>query len=1834
MATGRTFRIFLSSTFSDMKAERNALQHEVWPKLATLCSRHGYRFQAIDLRWGVSEEAGRDQKTMDICLREIERCQSISPRPNFVVLLGQKYGWRPLPSSVPAEEFERLLAELIEPARTMALEWYRCDNNAVPSEYVLRPRISSKDDESWPGAERTLLAAFRSAIQRKGLSFTHPERFGASASEQEILRGVLAMEDAREHVSCVFRNIDGLQPDCDFVDLLPGGQPDKECADALDSLKAQLVDRLGADNCQTVHAGWSSEGLKVDHLGELCKVIEDRLRSVIEQEIERRSLVDQATQERSLHLEFAAERSRNFVGHAQTLATIQERLKPYLAPPMLIHGPSGSGKSALMGRLSHLLSAECPEALVVTRFVGATATASDGRGLLDGICGEIAQSLNRTHVFGTRSYNDLVQDFAELAADQAEAGGLCLLLDGADQLDPDDPATDLPWLPMIARGGFRIVVTVADGPALDRLRQHWPSDGLLELPQIEAEEAESLIDLWMAEYKRSLTPSQRAEILKGFAAERLPLHLRLAIEEARRWRSFDASPPLPTTVAALFRRTIEGLASESNHGNVLVSRSLSYIAASRHGVSEDEMLDLLSADDEVIEDFRMRSPKSPQADNLPYVVWARLAFDLAPYLGTRGVDGATLMYLFHRQLREVVEEDTLNGAHGVVRHRALAEHFDPNLVGAAQGPRESRMPAANRRIAEVPYHQTMGEMWQALVATLSDLTFIERVLGANTEGEGKPPAPSKVYNLIADYTRAEDALRATVSAVVSPAPANTHDTDAALLAALERAIGREANLLARHPSLTWQQMYNQLALESGPAQAIFLAEAEARTGSSGPAWIGLRERLAQSQALIATVEAHAGGVTACASSPDGLLVATGGSDGVKLWKAKSGEFIRSFRYDERDEFLAKLAQHDPISSRFERQDESDLQRFVEVGFNHGQRIAKCAFDSSGQILLAYLNTETIVAWSVRDGSLVWCYSAIETYLNRWMTWGEYNGYDGHDGSRRVSPRGIAIASDIVVATNGDAVRIFGTQSGEVLGLFKLRDDIDTTFFDDVELTFAVQTNPPLAIIAKGTRGGRTLLFDPVTRNSVTARPSERSGVRSCAVTNKWIVLASQDGFLSVWDSTTGDLLNRVSIQFSAPKLQVSPDGLHLIVVNQNLCDSYLLPSLEQNIRFLGPFSISADSRMVVARPTAWVGARGYLCLWDLNTGKVLDELSSDIGSEVAFIGKTKNVVSGDDYGKMRLWSPSFCGETLSKEERHLSQFGSAVNACQFSADGSILLTAGDYTPVVLWNNERTESRRRDLDKFGNPKGFSLSPDGKKIVNVNHVRGIESTRSRNIVTFNHTNSHNSVEIWDISDSIDPDVLRIKLENKGGHLTVAFNPVGNLVAIQDLFFDHHEIVDRYGDSGESVYRMRIVDIVSKTVSIDVTLRQAERGSSIRQDFSGWTGLAFSTCGRWLLTLCFGGFDVIRVKDGKRVGVAMNPSRETELICLAFGPMGDLVVAGDGLGSLWIWDWPLIDQKDTLSVDFKPSRRVEAGNSRVLGCAIAGDGSIVAAATADGMVSIWDARSGNRLGMLPAPEVSSLALHPREPILVFGTNTGQVHFADLHGLPCEPDDEPLQSPSVYCPALGTDSGLSTYVELGAQGAEARTYHENPNWTSGFRTSRRNAPLQEPEPNKHGPDSHVLLSTPSARPTSTPQGAVAAAQALLAVNDAAGAAALLAEAPPSYGRANARAVCALRLGQPRQAIDYLQPELLPNGAVIPHKVKPDAWIVTYATALALAGDPRGAERALGWVKDAGHPGATRLRVALDAWRQSLSWTEALSYRLRGKAPRPVTLDFAPGEI
>jgi len=92
----KSLRVFISSTFRDMQAERDYLVRFVFPELRERCARRRLHLVDVDLRWGVTEAEAERGGVLATCLDEIERC-----RPFFVGLLGERYGWAPDTYDVP-----------------------------------------------------------------------------------------------------------------------------------------------------------------------------------------------------------------------------------------------------------------------------------------------------------------------------------------------------------------------------------------------------------------------------------------------------------------------------------------------------------------------------------------------------------------------------------------------------------------------------------------------------------------------------------------------------------------------------------------------------------------------------------------------------------------------------------------------------------------------------------------------------------------------------------------------------------------------------------------------------------------------------------------------------------------------------------------------------------------------------------------------------------------------------------------------------------------------------------------------------------------------------------------------------------------------------------------------------------------------------------------------------------------------------------------------------------------------------------------------------------------------------------------------------------------------------------------------------------------------------------------------------------------------------------------------------------------------------------------------------------------------------------------------------
>src|SRR3990172_1243477 len=87
-AIWKTVRVFISSTFRDMHAERDQLVKVVFPALRERLEKHRVHLIDLDLRWGVTQEQSDNDQALDVCLDQIDAC-----RPFFLGLLGERYGY-------------------------------------------------------------------------------------------------------------------------------------------------------------------------------------------------------------------------------------------------------------------------------------------------------------------------------------------------------------------------------------------------------------------------------------------------------------------------------------------------------------------------------------------------------------------------------------------------------------------------------------------------------------------------------------------------------------------------------------------------------------------------------------------------------------------------------------------------------------------------------------------------------------------------------------------------------------------------------------------------------------------------------------------------------------------------------------------------------------------------------------------------------------------------------------------------------------------------------------------------------------------------------------------------------------------------------------------------------------------------------------------------------------------------------------------------------------------------------------------------------------------------------------------------------------------------------------------------------------------------------------------------------------------------------------------------------------------------------------------------------------------------------------------------------------
>ena len=695
----KTFRLFISSTFSDFKREREILQSNVFPHIKAYAAQLGYTFLPIDLRWGVSNEAQLDQKTLELCLDEVKACKTFK-YPNFLVMLGDRYGWIPLPYAIEAQEFETLCALMTEQEKQDLTDWYMKDLNQLPASYVLKERTGEFEGfEHWEKEEIKLRDLLQCAVKKSSLDENQKSKYFTSATEAEVNEGIISYlkptpsqieqinktkispEIDAKHVFGFFRSI---EPSSKIAETFIADDADQRDAKKFSYGVSKVLNpqnRLRKE-VKLIEDGKLDETYLQDFQERVTQFLESKI--IAQKESEGVSTPLEIEQKEQKY--FAQSKRKNFLGQEKLLKAIADYISDNNQQPLVIYGKSGCGKSALMAQAIQQAQLDLQKS-VIYRFVGATANSSSTREILTSIFEELKEGncSNGEDVLmdNCPSENEPLDDY-QLPFNETINGEtfdqycerirldivslnkeVVIFIDAVDQLHNRDQFL---WLPKELPETVKIVISALedgnyaeDSQYFDELKTKTRS--LYEMPEFD--KPRELIKKLLNEEGRTLQRDQENYFFKQYQAEPSPLYVSIAAQEIKRWKSDDyiQGEPLKANnkkvslqkgLCGISQEFIRNLSSIYHHNQVVVNKVLGYIYASKDGLSESEILQLISVDSEFIKSSAPEIWHRNIINEFPVVHWTRLHAQLKPLLSVKTQDNEGLLYFSHREFCDAV----------------------------------------------------------------------------------------------------------------------------------------------------------------------------------------------------------------------------------------------------------------------------------------------------------------------------------------------------------------------------------------------------------------------------------------------------------------------------------------------------------------------------------------------------------------------------------------------------------------------------------------------------------------------------------------------------------------------------------------------------------------------------------------------------------------------------------------------------------------------------------------------------------------------------------------------------------------------------------------------------------------------------------------------------------------------------------------------------------------------------------------------------------------------------------------------------------------------------
>ncbi|GAB2734699.1 nSTAND1 domain-containing NTPase [Kitasatospora kifunensis] len=532
---------------------------------------------------------------------------------------------------------------------------------------------------------------------------------------------------------------------------------------------------------------------------------------------------------------------------------------------------------------------------------------------------------------------------------------------------------------------------------------------------------------------------------------------------------------------------------------------------------------------------------------------------------------------------------------------------------------------------------------------------------------------------------------------------------------------------------------------------------------------------------LAVLGSHTGSVEAVAFSPNGRVLASGGSDGhVRLWNVATGQQIGADLTGHAKDVLSLAFSPDGKEVAGGGADGTVLLWDVSTGKRHGQEMAG---HTDSVFTLAFSPDGKSLASGGGDGRILLWDPATQQQIGTGMkaSGGEVrsvvfigNGELASPGEQGTvllwdrntqQPIGAPLTDDFLAGD--ETVSLAPTPDGHSLvvakgiGVVELWDLETATLQSTIRLNglaASVALSPDGNTLVSGGGNPAVQVWDLTTGQQLGLPLMGHTGeVDAVAFSpdGHTVATSAEDGTIRLWN-TAAYLPTSRSPADSANTVAYSPYD-PLVAVGGRDGSLQLLNSVTHQ-RIGQPlvghtddvFSVAFGPKGILASGSA----DGTVRLWDVATQQQIGQLTDGPGLilSLAFSqdGRTLAAASGD--GTVELWNVP--------ERRSIGQLltgnGRAIDSVAFTPDGGTLVSAGDDGVVRLWDMASQGRNEHDLiGGLGALSSVAISPDGR-VLAIGALGG-------------------AVRLWDLRTH-----RQIGQQLSNGNTRVAFSPDGRILA----------------------------------------------------------------------------------------------------------------------------------------------------------------------------------------------------------------------------------------------------------------------------------------------------------------------------------------------------------------------------------------------------------------------------------------------------------------------